>query len=166
MTCRKIMLGFSMYCPSCCARKFSRLAAREIGAETMTRATFFTDNCGKQFKCMIHLGWSGERRREGTRQGWRRYPAERPPRPPLRRCVPWKKHISDSEGGVTKTHARRGTSPTCMSWRVESSRDLVRQARQRSQLHVEGTYARRARYLRVGPGTRQRDRTSTDDQGE
>ncbi|CAM9567752.1 unnamed protein product [Ectocarpus sp. 12 AP-2014] len=30
---------------------------RKLGTPAMVRATFFTDNCAKQFKCRFHFGW-------------------------------------------------------------------------------------------------------------
>lgn len=94
---------------------------REIGAHNMTRATIFTDNCGKQFKCKFHFGWvadSGVKVCDNDGQ-------------PTEKNVHLEHHyfgacreknISDSEGGVTKTYARN--KATNMSWRVTGPRDL------------------------------------------
>lgn len=95
---------------------------RKIGAPPMFRAIIWSDNCGKQFKCMWHFGWVAAcgvkvRNEEGQ---------------PTEKNLHLEHHyfgachgknISDSEGGVTKTHARNNVIN--MSWVVEDQRDLA-----------------------------------------
>lgn len=94
---------------------------RNIGAPPMTRATIFTDNCGKQFKCKYHFGWVADsgvkvRREDGGATGKGVHIEHHY----FGACHG--KNMSDSEGGVTKSHARANVAN--MSWRVESSEDL------------------------------------------
>lgn len=93
---------------------------RKIGTAPMTRATIFTDNCAKQFKCKYHFGWVADsgivtrhnnRRETGDRHIEHHY---------FGACHG--KNISDSEGGITKTYAR--DQVTNQSWTVTSPRDM------------------------------------------
>lgn len=87
---------------------FSRLLQTEIpsmlqrvGAARMTRATFFTDNCGKQFKCATSFGFIGDCGIHVVEEPNRRLYVEAHY---FGACHG--KSLSDSEGGVVKTLAR------------------------------------------------------------
>ena len=94
---------------------------RKIGADPMTRATMFTDNCAKQFKGRFHFEWVADsgimvRDNDGKPTGERRMVEHH-----YFGACHWK-NISDSEGGITKTYAR--DQVTNQAWKVNSSRDL------------------------------------------
>lgn len=108
---------------------FQRLLKEEIppllrrcGASPMTRVTFFTDNCSKQFKCRFSFGWIADAGVfvDGA-------PHERVHVEAHYYGACHGKSLSDSEGGVVKTFAK--SRVTTGQLVIESSRDLFEKLR-------------------------------------
>ncbi|CAN0086092.1 unnamed protein product [Pylaiella littoralis] len=96
---------------------------RRVGAEPMERATIFTDNCAKQFKCRFHFGWVadadiGALDKRGDATGKRVHLEHHY----FGACHG--KNVSDSEGAITKEYARQMVTNT--RWTVASSEDLCK----------------------------------------
>lgn len=95
---------------------------RKIGAPPMSRATIFSDNCAKQFKCRFHFGWLADvgiraKDAHGGDTGLRLVVEHHYFGPSHG------KNSSDSEGGVCKSYVRMMVNN--QEWLfVASSRDL------------------------------------------
>lgn len=90
---------------------------QRVGAEPMTRATFWTDNCGKQLKCQYSFGFIGNVKAHAAGRPDERLHVEAHY---FGACHG--KSLSGSEGGVVKTYAK--SKVVCGQWVISSSFDL------------------------------------------
>lgn len=96
---------------------------RRLGAEPMTRATSYTDNCAKQFKCLFTFGWVSDAKVFVDGSPERRVHIEAHY---YGACHG--KSLSDSEGGVIKTYAK--SRVTTGQLVIQNSYDLFEKLRE------------------------------------